>query len=90
MNQARDIMPGLYGRRAQRDYAERRAKADHGHLGNKRKNPQAETRQAKRGNPQNKGATQVRISPSKTQRRPMLPRTLQFLSRGALLKGHRL
>jgi hypothetical protein len=89
-NQARDIDKGLYQRRARRDHAERRPKADHGHLSVKRDNPQATKRPEKRGNPQNKAATQIRISPSKLQKRPALPRTLQFLSRGALLKGHRL
>jgi hypothetical protein len=89
-NQARDQSPTFYGRREQRDYAERRPKADHGHLANKRDNPQAATKPVKRGNPQNKDATQPRISPSKLRSRPMLPRTLQFVSRGALLRGHRL
>lgn len=89
-NQPRDINRGFHKRKAKRDYAERRAKPDHGHLATKRDNPQAQTKPVKRGNPQNKGATQVRISPSKLQSRPTLPRTPQFFSRGSLLKGHRL
>jgi hypothetical protein len=89
-NQPRDINKGFYSRRAQRDYSDRRKKSTHGHLALKRNNPQANHKPSKRGNPQNKGATELRVSPSKLKLRPALPRTFQFFSRSSLLKGQRL
>jgi len=89
LNQARDIHPSHSKRKAKTVRQEARPTAT-SHVHKKRQNPQSETRPEKRGNPQAKSKTEVRISPSKLERRPTLPKTPKFFSRGDMMRGRRI